>query len=135
MTEHCLPEKAKDSCWAESGIGLEEVKKILKDVMPVEGYVDSEMFARDGSLTFVFKDYYNEDKWDVADLLCKLTINPQGLIEIVEHDLPGFINHKNQRIILFLASLVGKSLNYKVKDDGVLDPLEPVVDYLYEERD
>lgn len=135
MTEACLPEKAKESYLAESTIGLEEVKKILKDVMPVEGYVDSEMFAKDGNLTFVFKDYYNEDKWDVADLLCKLTINPQGLIEVVEHDLPGFINDKNQKIILFFSSLVGKKLNYKVKDDGVIDPLEPVVDYLYEETD
>jgi len=132
MTENSLIQKVKDSYFEELTIELEELKKMLKEVMPVEGYVDSEMFEEDGVMTFVLKDYYNEDKWDVADLLCKLTINPEGIIQVVEHDIPPLFNDLNKIIILFLSGLVGKRLNYKVKDDDI-DPLEPVVDYLYDE--
>jgi len=132
MTENSLIQKVKDSYFEELTIELDELKKMLKEVMPVEGYVDSEMSEEDGVMTFVLKDYYNEDKWDVADLLCKVTINPEGIIQVVEHDIPPLINDINKKIILFLSSLVGKKLNYKVKDDHI-DPLEPVVDYLYDE--
>ncbi|EHQ90975.1 hypothetical protein [Desulfosporosinus youngiae] len=132
MTENGFIQKIKDGYFEELTIELEELKKMLKEVMPVEGYVDSEMFEEDGVITFVLKDYYNEDKWDVADLLCKLTVNSEGIIQVVEHDLPQLFNDKNKKISLFLSSLVGKRLNYKVKDDAI-DPLEPVVDYLYDE--
>jgi len=132
MTENGFIQKIKDGYFEELTVELEELKKMLKEVMPVEGYVDSEMFEEDGVITFVLKDYYNEDKWDVADLLCKLTVNSEGIIQVVEHDLPQFFNNKNKKIILFLSGLVGKRLNYKVKDDDI-DPLEPVVDYLYDE--
>ena len=132
MTENSFVQKVKDSYFEESTIELEELKKMLKEVMPVEGYVDSEMFIEDEVMTFVLKDYFNEDKWDVADLLCKLTINSEGIIQVVEHDMPPFFNDINKKIILFLSGLVGKKLNYKVEDDDI-DPLEPVVDYLYDE--
>jgi len=132
MPENSFIIDVKDSYFEEKTIELEELKKNLKEVMPVEGYVDSEMIAKDGVMTFVFKDYYNEDKWDVADFLCKLSINSEGIIQVVEHDMPPFYNKKNKNIVLFLASLVGKKLNYKVKDDEN-DPLEPVIDYMYDE--
>lgn len=133
MKENGIIQKVKNSYFDDLPIQLEEVKKMLKEVMPVEGYVDSESFEKDGVMTFVFKDYYNEDKWDVADLLCKLTVSPEGIIQVVEHDIPPLFNDINKRIILFLSSLVGKKLKYKVKDDDIIDPLEPVVDYLYDE--
>lgn len=133
MEENSFIQKVRDSYFEELTIGIEELKKMLKEVMPVEGYVDSEMSEEDGVMTFVFKDYYNEDKWDVADLLCKLTINSEGIIQLVEHDIPPRFTDKNQKIILLLSGLVGKKLNYKVKDDNIVDPLEPVVDYLYED--
>lgn len=132
MTEKSFIHKVKDSYFEELTIRLDELKKMLKEVMPVEGYVDSEMFEEDGVMTFVLKDYYNEDKWDAADLLCKLKINSEGNIEVVEHDMPAFYNDINKQIALFLSSLVGKKLNYKAKDDDN-DPLERVVDYLYDD--
>ncbi|WP_088225533.1 hypothetical protein [Desulfosporosinus sp. FKB] len=133
MTENNYIQKVKDSYFEELTIGLEDLKMMLKEVMPVEGYVDSDIFEENGITTIVLKDYYNEDKWDVADLLCKLRINSEGIIQVVEHDIPPLFNDKNQKIILVLSSLVGKKLNYKVKDDNIIDPLEPVVDYLYDE--
>ncbi|AFM41599.1 hypothetical protein Desaci_2667 [Desulfosporosinus acidiphilus SJ4] len=133
MTDNSFIQKVQDSYFKSLTIDLEDLKKMLKEVMPVEGYVDFEMFKKDGGMTFVLKDYYNEDKWDAADLLCKLTINSNDIIQVVEHDIPPFINDKNQKIILFLSSLVGKKLNYKVKEDDIVDPLEPVVEYLYDE--
>ncbi|MCO1604132.1 hypothetical protein [Desulfosporosinus nitroreducens] len=132
MKENSFIQKVKDSYFEESTIELEELKKMLKEVMPVEGYVDSEMFEEDGVMTFVFKDYYNEDKWDAADLLCKLKINSEGIIQVVEHDIPPLFNDINKKIALLLSGLVGKKLDYKVKD-GNIDPLETVVDYLYDE--
>ena len=42
-----------------------------------------------------------------------------------------FITRKTKYSFI-LASLVGKKLNYKVKDDEN-DPLEPVIDYMYDE--
>lgn len=134
MTNHHSNPKIKTSCFEDLEIKLAEMKKILEEILPAEGYVDSEIFAEDGSMNFVFKDYYNEDKWDVADFLCQLTINSEGIIQVVKHDIPPFINDKNQKIMLFFSSLVGKKLDYKVKDDDIIDPLEPVVDYLYDER-
>lgn len=131
MAENSFIQRVKDSYFEELTIELEELKKMLKEVMPVEGYVDSEMFEENGVMTFVLKDYYNEDKWDAADLLCKLKINSEGIIQVVEHDIPPLLNDINKKILLFLSGLVGKKLNYKVKDDDVVDPLEPVVDYLY----
>ncbi|WP_242876326.1 hypothetical protein [Desulfosporosinus hippei] len=133
MTENSFIQKVKESYFEELTIKLEELKKILKEVMPVEGYVDAEMFEEDGVMTFVLKDYYNEDKWDAADLLCKLKINSEGIIQVVEHDIPPYFNDINKKIALLLSGLVGKKLNYKVKDDHIIDPLEPVVDYLYNE--
>lgn len=133
MQKNSFIQEVKDSYFEELTIKLEELKKMLKEVMPVEGYVDSEMFEEDGVMTFVLKDYYNEDKWDVSDLLCKLKINSEGIIQVVEHDIPPFFNDENQKIVLFLSGLVGKKLNYKVMDDDIIDPLEPVVDYLYDE--
>ncbi|KGK91488.1 hypothetical protein DP73_03530 [Desulfosporosinus sp. HMP52] len=132
MTENSFIQKVKDSYFEESTIKLDELKKMLKEVMPVEGYVDAEMFEEDGVMTFVFKDYYNEDKWDAADLLCKLKINSEGIIQVVEHDIPPYFNDINKKIALLLSGLVGKKLNYKVKDDHIIEPLEPVVDYLYD---
>lgn len=132
MTENSFIQKVKDSYFEELTIKLEELKKMLKEVMPVEGYVDAEMFEEGGVMTFVFKDYYNEDKWDAADLLCKLKINSEGIIQVVEHDIPPYFNDINKKIALLLSGLVGKKLNYKVKDDHIIDPLEPVVDYLYD---
>ncbi|AFQ43332.1 hypothetical protein [Desulfosporosinus meridiei] len=132
MTEDSIIQKVKDSYFDDLTIRLEELKKMLREVMPVEGYVDHEIFEEDGVTTFVFKDYYNEDKWDAADLLCKLTINSEGIIQAVEHDIPPYINNINKRIMLFLSGLVGKEINYKMKDDHMVDPLEPVVDYLYD---
>ncbi|MGC7870644.1 hypothetical protein ACPUYX_03825 [Desulfosporosinus sp. SYSU MS00001] len=133
MTENNYIQKVKDSYFEEVTIELEDLKMMLKEVMPVEGYVDSEIFEENGTTTIVLKDYFNEDKWDVADLLCKLRINSEGIIQVVEHDIPPLFNDKNQKIILVLSSLVGKKLNFKVKDDNIVDPLEPVVDYLYDE--
>ncbi|MBC2724074.1 MAG: hypothetical protein HGJ98_02155 [Desulfosporosinus sp.] len=132
MTENSFIQKVIDSYFEELTIELDELKNMLKEVMPVEGYVDSEMFEEDGVMTFVLKDYYNEDKWDAADLLCKLKINSEGIIQVVEHDIPQFFNDINKKIVLFLSGLVGKTLDYKVKDDDI-DPLDPVVDYLYDE--
>lgn len=116
-------------------IKLDEIKKVLKEVMPVEGYVDTETFEENGATTFVFKDYFNEDKWDTSDLLCKLSINDDGIIQSVEHDLPLYINDENKKIILFLSSLVGKKLHYKAQDDGVIDPLELSFEYLYDDKE
>ncbi|AET68742.1 hypothetical protein Desor_3238 [Desulfosporosinus orientis DSM 765] len=122
MTNNNFNPKIKDCCFEDSTIKLDEMKKILADIMPVEGYVDSEIFEEDGAMNFVLKDYYNEDKRDVADFLCQLTINSEGIIQVVKHDIPQFINYKNQKIMLFFSSLVGKKLNYKVKDDDIIDP-------------
>lgn len=132
MAENSFIQKVKESYFEILPIKLDELKKMLKEVMPVEGYVDAEIIEEDGVMTFVLKDYYNEDKWDTADLLCKLTINSEGIIKIVEHDIPSYLTDKNKRIILFLSSLVGKRLNYKAENDNIIDPLEPVLDYLYE---
>lgn len=133
MAENNFIQKVKETYFKALPIKLDELKKMLKEIMPVEGYVDAETIEEDGVMTVVLKDYYNEDKWDEADLLCKLAINSEGIIQVVEHDIPSYINDKNKTIILFLSSLVGKKLNYKVQDDGVIDPLEPVLDYLYDE--
>lgn len=135
MADNSFIQKVKESYFEVLTIKLDNLKKMLKEVMPVEGYVDAEMIEEDGVMTFVLKDYYNEGKWDAADLLCKLSINSDGIIQVVEHDIPSYFNDKNKKIILFLSSLVGKKLNYKVKDDGVIDPLEPVLEYLYDETE
>jgi len=85
MAENSFIQRVKDSYFEELTIELKELKKMLKEVMPVEGYVDSEMFEVDGVMTFVLKDYYNEDKWDVSDLLCKLKIN---VVNLRYHKIP-----------------------------------------------
>ena len=51
MKENSFIQKVKNSFFEESTIELEELKKMLKEVMPVEGYVDSEMFEEDGVMT------------------------------------------------------------------------------------
>lgn len=133
MSENSFMLSVKDSYFEEQTIKLEALKKNLKEVYSVEGYVDSELIVEDGVTTLVLKDYYNEDKWDVADFLCKLCLNSEGIIQVVEHDLPPRCSEKNKNIILFLGSLVGKKLNYKAEDDDN-DPLEPVVDYMYDDN-
>jgi len=133
MPENSLLEAIKESYFTGKTIKLEELKKNFQQLMPLEGYVDAELISEDGIETIVLKDYYNEDKWDVADFLCKLKLSSEGTIQAVEHDLPPFCNEKNKGIILFFGSLVGKRLKLKEEDDDK-DPLEPVVDYLYDER-
>lgn len=133
MPENRFIQKVRESYFEVLTINIEELKKMLKEVMPVEGYVDAEPIKEDGVMTFVFKDYYNEDKWDSADLLCKLSVNSDEIIQVVEHDIPSYFNAENKKIILFLSSLVGKKLNSIAEDDGVLDPLEPVLEYLYDD--
>jgi hypothetical protein len=135
MVENSFIQKVKESYFEVLTIKLDELKKMLKEVMPVHGYVDAEIIEEDGVISFVLKDYYNEDKWDAADLLCKLIINTDGVIQRVENDLPSYFNDENKKIILFLSSLVGKKLNHKSEADGVIDPLEPVLDYLYDETE
>ena len=133
MNENNFIQKVNESYFEVLTIKLDKLKKILKEVMPVEGYVDAEMIEEDGVMTCILKDYYNENKWDVADFLCKLSINSDGIIQVVEHDMPSYVNDKNKEIVLFLSSLVGKKLSYKAEDNGVIDPLESVLEYLYDE--
>lgn len=73
MTESSFMQKVIGNYFEVLTIKLDELKKMLKEVMPAEGYVDAEMIEEDGVMVFVFKDYYNEDKWDAADLCWKET--------------------------------------------------------------
>lgn len=96
--------------------------EMIKGVMPVFGELKTEITEQDGSRkkTIVFVDIDEADAvfapagytpskedLDMSTVLLKLTINTDGVIEIVEHGL-GIFTPANKDLILFFGSLIGK---------------------------
>jgi len=105
-------------------IEFEGLRKMIKEAMPILGYLDTETSEHEGNKTINFRDYHRDEmNWDMATPLCKLTLDAEGTIQLVEHGLTVF-NATNKNVVLFLSSLIGKKLIVK-GNDADISPLRP----------